>query len=98
MVKPSKRAPRPIPNPHEIYQHASNFLVAINLIGANTNDENVGTLTYPKMTLTAFTSELLLKCLIIIEGKDPGENIHRLDILFGMLSKAQQNRLILRTC
>jgi HEPN domain-containing protein len=45
------------------------------------------------MVLSAFASELLLKCLLIIETGEAPDNIHELHTLFGKLKHKTKRRI-----
>lgn len=71
----------------DIYQSANNFLAASNALNEKltlTND--IGTYIAPIITNTAFSIELYLKCLYLIEKGKPAKG-HFLDKLYRDLTK-----------
>jgi hypothetical protein len=55
--------------PERIFQQAIRFHRAQRILMESSPNEERGALVYPICVLAAFTSELLLKCLIRIEGR-----------------------------
>lgn len=76
-----------IPDAKDVYRQAVRFQLADFMIRKSAVDEteNVqNNLMMPSMVLSAFSSELFLKCLLLLEEK-PSVETHRLNLLFGQL-------------
>jgi HEPN domain-containing protein len=84
-------AKKSIPDPHEVYHHATLFLDADLFLRqhAATDDELGKRFRHPAMVISAFASELMLKCLLILESKTP-PNHHDLKLLFDLLDPSHQ--------
>jgi HEPN domain-containing protein len=78
--------------PERIFRQAIRFHRAQRILMESSPNEERGALLYPICVLAAFTVELLLKCLIRIEGRDPPQ-IHDLLCLFNQLSASTQEQL-----
>src|SRR5215471_8695907 len=78
--------------PERIFQQAIRFHQAQQILESSPNDQREA-LVQPVCVLAAFTIELLLKCLICIEGGSPPPPIHELDDLFNLLSAPTRARL-----
>jgi len=79
----------------EIYNTANSFLAASNALNQKLSETNdVGTYIAPIITNTAFSIELYLKCIYMIEHKKPAPNIHQLDKLYQKLS--EENRIVIK--
>jgi len=80
------KKPRPVPNARDVYRHALRFLATDGLLRINAQkDEKVAYwVQHPAMVISTFASELLLKCLLVLEGKIPPDK-HNLDTLFHLL-------------
>ena len=93
-VKKNKKL-RPVADPFGVFNHALRFLAtdqAIRKIFGG--DLNSGaTIAPPTMVLSAFASELLLKCLLIIETGEAPDNIHLLHVLYQRLSDKRKRRI-----
>ena len=79
--------------PSKIFEHALAFHKSFELLsksvipsdGAPPSEQDVGTIAYPSLVLSAFTSEIYLKCLLCVEtGNVP--NGHNLCDLFMKLT------------
>ncbi|ARU60706.1 hypothetical protein CBW65_06110 [Tumebacillus avium] len=71
----------------DIYNTANSFLAASNALNQKLSETNdVGTYIAPIITNAAFSIELYLKCIYLIENKKPAPNIHQLDKLYKGLS------------
>jgi HEPN domain-containing protein len=77
--------------PERIFQQAIRFHQAQKILERSPNDQREA-LVQPVCVLAAFTIELLLKCLMRIEGRSP-PSIHELDDLFNLLSVPTRKRL-----
>jgi HEPN domain-containing protein len=78
--------------PERIFQQAIRFHRAQRLLMESSPNDQRGALVYPICVLAAFTIELLLKCLIRIEGGTPPRE-HDLLCLFNLLSAPTRERL-----
>lgn len=85
------RAPKPVPDPKKVYQHAMRFLATDGFLRTHAGkDEKVAFwCQHPSMVISSFASELLLKCLLILEGKIPPDK-HNLETLFKLLEPPLQ--------
>ena len=85
-MKRTKKS-RETPDPHQVFNHGLRFLTTDQAVrrifGGDPNWSPV--IAPPTMVLSAFASELLLKCLLIIETGEAPDNIHELHTLFGKL-------------
>jgi len=77
-------------DPFSIFQHAVGLLTVDEFIRDQAPAR--ADFAYTSMLLEAFAVELLLKCLLIIEKKDP-PTTHRLDKLFRQISHKKKRRL-----
>jgi HEPN domain-containing protein len=77
--------------PERIFEQAIRFHQAQQILKSSPNDQREA-LVQLVCVLAAFTIELLLKCLIRIEGGRP-PSIHELDDLFNLLSAPTRERL-----
>jgi HEPN domain-containing protein len=77
--------------PERIFQQAIRFHQAQKILECSPDDQREA-LVHPVCVLAAFTIELLLKCLIRIEGGSPPQ-IHDLLCLFNQLSAPTRERL-----
>jgi HEPN domain-containing protein len=88
MIRPYKKRFREPINPKHVFDQACRFHLARNhLLTAKTNWA-----TIPVAVWSAFASELFLKCLHILEDKEPPDT-HRLDVLFRRLSNTKKRRI-----
>ena len=76
-MKRTKKS-RETPDPHQVFNHGLRFLTTDQAVrrifGGDPNWSPV--IAPPTMVLSAFASELLLKCLLIIETGEAPDNIH----------------------
>jgi HEPN domain-containing protein len=81
------RANKPAPDPLTVYLQAERFRIADRVLREDSVLQQVGaSVAAPSMVLAAFSAELFLKCLFVIEtGRDAPE-IHELRKLFLLLS------------
>jgi hypothetical protein len=78
----------------DIYNTANNFLAAANVLNEKLSETNdIGTYIAPIITNTAFSIELYLKCIYMIEKGQPAPNIHHLDKLYRKLSKESRDMI-----
>lgn len=93
-VPSKKRKPKRIPDPHDVYLHATRFLVADSILRKSFKKRPSPKkwVSYPAMVNSAFASELFLKCLLILEGKSP-PGTHDLETLFSSLNAAHKARI-----
>jgi hypothetical protein len=75
-----------------MFEQAIRFHQAQEILKSSPNDQREA-LVQPVCVLAAFTIELLLKCLIRIEGGRP-PSIHELNDLFNLLSAPTRERLV----
>src|ERR1043165_8488213 len=75
-------------DPFFLFQHAVGLLTVYEFI----RDQAPARADFAYTSLEAFAVELLLKCLLIIEKKDP-PTTHRLDKLFRQISHKKKRRL-----
>jgi hypothetical protein len=76
------------------YVHACRFMSAHELIQQRNDFQGAGVqLIAPMAVLEAFAIELLLKCLILSEGKEPGK-IHDLAALFQKLHPNRKRKIV----
>ena len=85
---------RPLPDPHKIYIHAVRFLftecrLRETSVGDQTTQDWV---MMPAMVLSAFSAELFLKCLLILDGQRPPD-VHHLRTLFELLHPQRKVRI-----
>ncbi|MGY8705126.1 hypothetical protein RAD16_05205 [Bradyrhizobium sp. 18BD] len=79
-------------DPFKIYMNAERFRAADAILRSDANMKDYGpTIAAPSMVLSAFASELYLKCLFVIEtGRSPPDT-HDLRKLFTLLSDLVRN-------
>jgi hypothetical protein len=88
----AKKSPRTGLDPLKIFQHATGFhncyLRLLNSVPtdapAEIKEQDMGIISMPTMALSAFTSELYLKCLLCVETAGVPDG-HNLKMLFGLL-------------
>jgi HEPN domain-containing protein len=94
MPKPIKKDRIPL-DAQRMYLHAWQFMMASEIVSSNENKaahwaaQEMGN---PIIVLSAFSSEIMLKSLVVLEGKEFGET-HRLDKLYKILSNSNQKKL-----
>src|ERR1700674_3293155 len=78
-----------------LYQHAWYFLMTDRQLRVDVEKDRglEGVFQFPAMVISAFASELFLKCLLVVENKEPPRNVHNLAKLFGLLEQARQGRI-----
>jgi hypothetical protein len=94
-MKRTKKTARETPDPHQVFNHGLRFLTTDQAVrrifGGDPNWSPV--IAPPTMVLSAFASELLLKCLLVIETGEAPDNIHELHTLFGKLKHKTKRRI-----
>lgn len=87
---------RPVPDPRDVYDHASRFLATDRYLRILAEDDPLAArlCQQPAMVISAFASELFLKCLLIIERKNPPVS-HNLLKLFNLLENEQKAQIAL---
>jgi hypothetical protein len=86
-----KKKPFESIDPKSVFQLACKFAAAEQHL-RHTSNPNAGYMASPSMVMSAFTSELFLKCLLLLEGKDIAR-IHSLNVLYQKLSPNQKRRI-----
>jgi hypothetical protein len=80
------------PDPLKIYMNAERFRLADTLLRQNPDPQVAVTIATPALVLSAFASELYLKCLIALESGHAAHG-HDLAELFKDLTRQTQNNL-----
>ena len=80
-------SPKTTPKPKAVYNHALHFMATDGFMRKQVDGDRslMPMLQYPGMVISAFASELFLKCLILLEKKVP-KNTHNLLTLYEQLS------------
>jgi hypothetical protein len=92
-VKKSKTS-RPVADPFQVFNHACRFLgtdQALRQIFGGSDWTT--TIAPPTMVLSAFASELFLKCILILETGEAPENIHLLHVLYPRVSHKRRRQI-----
>jgi hypothetical protein len=76
----------------KVFAQAENFHMAHNVLSERSDARLAAMVGYPAMVLSAFASELYLKCLLLLE-KRHSPNTHDLKKLFELLSNPAQLRI-----
>jgi hypothetical protein len=93
MAAKSKK-PRPVSDPEQVFNHASQFLATDQALRKIFGGTEWGlTIGPPTMVLSAFASELYLKCLLILETGETPEDSHLLHVLYRRLSNKRRRRI-----
>jgi hypothetical protein len=87
--KPRKSTSKP--NPEDVFALACKFAALEEHI-RNKNNPNAEYMASAGMAISAFSSELFLKCLLLLEGKEL-HRIHPLNALYQKLSHNQKRRI-----
>lgn len=87
-VKPPK-----LVNPQGVFNHAHSFVNALDQLHRTSDDKRFLQIAGPMMVLTAFSCELLFKCLIALEKNGETVQTHLLLELFDLLSSDAQSRI-----
>ena len=89
-----KLASRPVADPLQVFNHACRFLATDQALRRVFGGSDWAlTIAPPTMVLSAFASELFLKCLLILETSEAPENIHLLHILYRRVSHKRRRRI-----
>jgi len=88
--KKQKPLPKPI-DPRAVFELAYRFCLADEHI-RDKNNLQAPMMAAPSMVMSAFASELLLKCLLLIENSEIVQT-HHLDKLYQQLSHSQKRRI-----
>jgi len=84
-----------VTDPLEIFARAEDFrrtsILLINSLGAPKQID--ATRLVPQAVNSAFSSELFLKCLHLLDHKKPAPMVHALDRLFALLNVSTQNEI-----
>jgi hypothetical protein len=94
-IYPMKGPPQPKLDPQQIYLNGCRFQFASERL-RDANHLRPGDfelLAYPSMVLSAFASELYLKCLICIETGTVPDSIHSLKKLFRQINRRYQSQV-----
>jgi HEPN domain-containing protein len=88
------KKPKPVPDAKKVYEHALRFLATDGFLRTEAaKDPAHGYwFQHPGMVISTFASELLLKCLLILEGKAPPDK-HNLKTLFDLLDPAHKAQI-----
>jgi hypothetical protein len=91
--KPGKKSERAI-DPKVLFDHASKFLYADEYIlrGKHITAQQVELIAQPSMVISAFTIELFLKCILLLEEQEVPD-IHSLSGLFKRISHKRKRRI-----
>jgi hypothetical protein len=89
-MKRKKKPSKPI-DPRSVFQLACKFTVTEQYV-RRIDNPNARFMASPSMAISAFAIELFLKCLLLLEGKEP-ERIHSLNVLYRRLSHKQKRRI-----
>jgi hypothetical protein len=79
------------PNPEDVFSLACKF-AALEQHVRHTSNPNAAYMASAGMAISAFSSELFLKCLLLLEGKEL-HRIHPLNELYQRLSHNQKRRI-----
>jgi hypothetical protein len=78
-------------DPKSVFDLACKFAAAEAHLRHKSNPK-AGYMASPSMVMSAFTIELFLKCLLLLDGKE-FKRIHRLDGLYQKLGRSQKRRI-----
>lgn len=92
-MKKAKRTNKPV-NPEQIFNHAIRFSGTEQYLRdlKSTDSAFPVMVAPPSMVLSAFAIELLLKCLLALEGTEIPET-YKLDVLFRRISHKKKRRI-----
>jgi hypothetical protein len=82
---------RDLPKPQAIFRHAA-YLASVDKVLRSHPIPRMD-FAAASMLLGAFTIELLLKCMLVMERKEP-PNTHQLNVLFRQVSHKRQRRVV----
>src|SRR4051794_40772984 len=91
MLRPRKHARRPI-EPLLVFNHAVRFVLTEEHVRGSTTRESATSYMAPIIVMSAFASELLLKCIYLLD-RMPLPDTHRLDILYRRLHNKRKQRI-----
>jgi hypothetical protein len=91
MAKPLNLPATPI-DPQQVFAHATHFVAAGEYLKTTPDLIQLRAFNSPGIVMSAFASELLLKCLLLIE-EQPAQNGHNLYVLFRRLSNPRKTRI-----
>lgn len=80
-------------NPQGVFNHARSFVDALDQLHRTSDKKRFFQIAGPMMVLTAFSCELLFKCLIALEKNGETVQTHLLLELFDHLSSDAQKRI-----
>jgi HEPN domain-containing protein len=81
-------------DPKKVFDQAERFRVADRLLRSDRFEMQVTeVIILPAIVLSAFSSELFMKCIVLLEGGKL-ERTHNLYSLFGKLTKSTQDRIV----
>jgi hypothetical protein len=82
---------RSLPKPVDVYRHAVHFLATDGYLRSRVEEDPslMTMLRYPGIVISSFTSELFLKCLILLEQRSP-KGTHNLLTLYDQLTPEHQ--------
>lgn len=80
-------------NPQGVFNHARSFVEALDQLHRTSDDKRFLQIAGPMMVLTAFSCELLFKCLIALENNGETMPGHLLKDLFERLSPDTQKHV-----
>jgi hypothetical protein len=78
-------------DPKSVFDLACKFAASEQHLRHESNP-NAGYMASPSMAMSAFTIELFLKCLLLLEGKEL-DRTHALDVLYQKISRSQRRRI-----
>jgi hypothetical protein len=76
-------------DPFDVFKQAWDFMHCDEILRGTDHPGQMAIVVRPAIVLSAFASELFLKCLLLIEGKGT-HNTHDLHVLYKKLSKGTQ--------
>jgi hypothetical protein len=85
--------PPKLVNPQGVFNHAHSFVSALDQLHRTSDETRFFQIASPMMVLTAFSCELLFKCLISLETNGETVRTHLLVELFNKLSPETQQRI-----
>jgi hypothetical protein len=92
-MKQNRRS-QPAADPLQVFNHACRFLGTDQALRKVFGGSDWGIIIGPPtMVLSAFASELFLKCLLILETGEAPENIHPLHVLYRRVSHKRRRRI-----
>jgi hypothetical protein len=92
-LKDNMTVQKPKRDAKTVFATAEQYLAANNVLLLAQQQQQGIRLEMPGVAVAAMTLELYLKCLAILEGKDPREDSHHLWRLFASLNGSTQNKI-----